>query len=595
MIFSIFRACKLVFIEITIILLLSFYACKSQAQAVVSVCKQKKYYDQYADLITQKCKQDRSSSVCKRLESEIKKNGVDPETKLKQCARTGVKRELVFEYIPFVSSVACINGAVDFGLDSIKSIGKFLGEFAGAVKIDFDQSKERSDKCNSSIENKIALYRSFNLLTPKLMNIVIPPKETINKKKCWQIEFDLREYSRYQQRKIENNLMPRGLKGQLNLMSPEEKEFWQWRHPEVSNGSGHSDLIKKAKEIIKQKGLELDCYDSYTAQALVCEAVAEAAFLLLGAQSSLKQISRASKISEIAGVSRSSKKIITRILETEIKNTKLLEFVYKYDIDYEPILVNGQEFLRIIPNKYGHWLARQAEVYKRRYNTDFLIASPNGLAVNSPAEFEVFSSSEQSYNFLKISSNLNLDNTTQAMGILAHEYVHIRNQAAGIGLASRNADTPITILSSNSKIPISGYSALVATDEVGAYARSVEVYKRGLQQAQQANDLKSINKYSALLTDAKEQLISHQKFTEHTLTNAKSAAEKFDLYDKPAKEYGSLRTTIITYDATGNEFPVIFEFPLNTPTDPAKFKSILLERIQREIEKNRKMIHKLVP
>jgi len=593
MAYSFAQTHKLKFITINIVYLLCCYTETAQSKTVIPQCKSKNYFEKYSDINLAKCKQDRSSSVCKKLENSIKQNGIDPETKLKQCDINGAKKEFAFEYIPFVSTVSCLNGLANFGISSVANIGRMIGEFAGAIKVDFDKSKERSDQCNSSIDNKIALYKAFNISTPKLMNINIPSKDSINNKQCWQIENDLREHGRLQQKKLEFSLNPRGLTGQFDQMTADEKNFWQWSHPEISNGSGHTDLLKTAKEILVQKGLELDCYSSYTAQALVCEAMTEAATLLLGFQSGIKRLSQASKIPEIAGVSKVSKKIYSELALSEMKNTKLLQFMYRYDIDTEPILLNGVEYLRIIPNKNGHWLARQAEVYKRKYNTDFVIASEKDLAAKSPAEFETINTSNANYSFLKISSKLNLDNMTDAMSVLAHEYVHIRNQSAATGLASLNTEPPIVIFSNKSKIPIPGYQDMTGTDEIEAYSRSLEVYKRGLVQAQQIGDSKNINKYSNLIKDTKEQIVANHNFTDQSLTNAKSAAEKFDLYDKPIKEYGYVRTTIITYDNAGNKFPVVLEFPANTPTDPKKFKQILLDRIQREIDKNRKIVQGL--
>ena len=419
--YSLYPKFKHKFITISMVSLFSCSIQKAQAQAIAPKCKPKNYFEQYSDVTIEKCKQDRASLVCQKLEKSIRLNGLDPETKLKQCNKTGAKKELAFEYIPFVSTVSCLNGVVDFGIDSIVGIGRMIGEFAGAIKVDYDKSKERSEKCNSSIENKIALYKAYNITTPKLMNMSIPSKESINKKQCWQIENDLREHSRIQQKKLEFSLNPRGLKGQLNQMTADERNFWQWSHPELSNGSGHTELLKTAKEILMQKGLELDCYSSYTAQALVCEAMTEAASILLGVQSGLKRLSQASKIPEIAGVSRISKRVYSKIPLTDIKNTQLLDFMNKYSIEAEPILIDGVEYLRVVPNKKGHWLARQAETYKRRYNTDFIITAEKDLAHQSPAEHVIINTESSNYSFLKISSKLNLDNTTDAMSVLAHE------------------------------------------------------------------------------------------------------------------------------------------------------------------------------
>ena len=70
-------------------------------------------------------------------------------------------------------------------------------------------------------------------------------------------------------------------------------------------------------EFVKEKGLELDCYSSYTAQALICEAVTEAATLLLGPAAALKNLSRTDKLLEIGGLTKTSK-IVKKIELAEI-------------------------------------------------------------------------------------------------------------------------------------------------------------------------------------------------------------------------------------------------------------------------------------
>jgi len=592
MAYSLAQTHKLKFITINIVYLLCCYTETAQSKTVIPQCKSKNYFEKYSDINLAKCKQDRSSSVCKKLENSIKQNGIDPETKLKQCDINGAKKEFAFEYIPFVSTVSCLNGLANFGISSVANIGRMIGEFAGAIKVDFDKSKERSDQCNSSVDNKIALYKAFNISTPKLMNINIPSKDSINNKQCWQIENDLREHGRLQQKKLEFSLNPRGLKGQFDQMTADEKNFWQWSHPEISNGSGHTDLLKTAKEILVQKGLELDCYSSYTAQALVCEAMTEAATLLLGFQSGIKRLSQASKIPEIAGVSKEIN-MIKKISPAEIKSPNLKNFGKKYGLATEPIILDGETYMRIIPNPDGNWLERMAAVYKRKYGTDFLVQDHMRNVTESGAKLIEKSSDTEKYRAVILNSDIDLNDKANSMVYIAHELVHAREIAATNGVLSNGADTAIYFLSSEGNIPLSGYNQIAMTNEVNAYKKSIDVLRSQLAKAESSGDKFQVRELKADIEKYAEMAKSHQKFYDQELTDIRSFVADKNNKIQPVKEHGYVRISISTTDSKGHEIPVVFEFPPNTSTNPDTFKIILLDRIQREIDKNRKIVQGL--
>jgi len=579
---------SLIFYQLSLFLSLNSHATPKD------ICRSKNIFSEYSDIYIKKCHQDRSGAVCKNLENKIKSNGADPEKKLKQCHLKAAQKELAYDFIPFVSTISCAHGVIDFGIDSFVQVGEMIGEFAGAVKVDWDTSKARSEKCNSSLENKLKLYLAYNISTPKMMNIKIPTTDSIAKKKCWQIENELRTFSRYEQRKLENKLLPKYAKGELKYMTKDEKDFWQWSHPGQSDGSGHTELLKLAKELIQQKGLELDCYSSYTAQALICEAVTAAATLLLGPKTGLKNIKRSDQLLEIAGLQKKSKRIFEPVEMYQIKSAKLSEFPYKYDIDYEPIMLDGQEYLRVIPNKHGHWLARQAEVYKRRYNSDFIISDPKNLSPGSLAENLVLQSEKENFNFLVISTDINLNNVNSSMAVISHELVHIRNQSTAFGATSLNSDPPITIYSAENKIPLEGYSDFSSIDEVEAYGKTAQVMKKSYLDALRKGDEVKANSFNKKYLEASEKAKEHEVYGRDRLKNAQTIIMN---QEKPAiipeKIYGTVRATVTTYDNKGNKIPLVFEFPANTPTDPTQFNKILLDRIQRELDKNRKIINGL--
>ncbi len=563
-----------------------------KAKSSQDVCRPKNFYSQYTDIYIKKCNEDRRGSVCKNLESKIKATGLDPEKKLKQCGLSGGKAELAYDFIPFVSTVSCAHGVFNFGVDSVFQIGELIGQFAGAVKVDWDQSKERTEKCNSSSANKLMLYYAYNITTPLLMNVPVPNESSLNNKQCWQIEEELRTTSRYKQRRLESELLPKFAKGELKFMSKEEKEFWQWSHPEVSNGVGHTELLKKAKELIKEKGMELNCYSSYTAQALVCEAVTEAATLLLGSAAGLKKLSRADKLLEIGGLQKQTK-IVKTVDIAEIKSVNLRYFGKKYGIATEAVEMDGVKYLRIVPDRNGHWLARIAKTYKEKYGTDFLVEDHVTAKANTPAYFSSKISSESRSLNLVIRTDLDLNDRREAMSIIAHELIHVRSQLTVLGVPSTSADSPIFFTSTEGKIPIPDYANFAMTDEVQAYAQSVKVLKTGLKKAQSENDKYAVQSIASDIREFVGRAKDHQAYFDEQLSQISQTVEKYSLYSPPERKYGLIQTTIQTYDKNGNEVMVVFEFPPNTPTDPAAFKKILQERIRREIDKNRKLVNGL--
>lgn len=403
---------------------------------------------------------------------------------------------------------------------------------------------------------------------------------------CNEIEFDLRKRSVLERTKIELLLQKKTNSKDPNIkFTPDEIQYLQWLDSFTGKPTPSTPLIANALDIIKETGTDYWCYNGVRKRAMMCEAAALAASFYIGGQSLLAaRAEKLARIEEIGGMA-------SRVAKTEtasgtVSAARAASFLKATGIKLKKINIDGVEHSAIVPDKGGHWLARQAEVYSRKYNTDFVLVDPKVLSANSPAQ--VFA--DGSRNYLMVANNLDFADIPEIMGIISHELTHARVAAAATD-STLKANPPMTLGKGSKDIPISGYSETLALDEVQAYSTTAKTYKRSMEMARDTGDIENYEKFRKLYLYNKDKAVKIHQHTAQALERVKArvaANPNLTPVDLGNNSWG-IRINSGVKD--GDEMMGIV-LP-KTPATNQNFRQELLRRIKTEIETNRQLISTL--
>lgn len=120
-------------------------------------------------LFIENCKKLRASEACQRAEAKIKNAGNNPEDRLVSCTKSGLEREKTLNENSLASSVSCLIGVAEFGIDTVVTLGTFIEESASAFKIKYVQTTERNEKCEKDPLGKKKLFLIYNMIHPNLL------------------------------------------------------------------------------------------------------------------------------------------------------------------------------------------------------------------------------------------------------------------------------------------------------------------------------------------------------------------------------------------------------------------------------------------
>ncbi|WP_347355770.1 hypothetical protein [Bdellovibrio sp.] len=257
-----------------------------------------------ADVSRNMCVQTLQSKQCQDLFAKMRANGEKPEEKALKCtSQTSLSRafEASWDY-----TSGCATGGWTFVKDSFVSIGTAIGEGAAKIVMDMEAEKAANAACEADPHGKENLFKQYNGSVPKILQVSMPKADVIKKTNCATIKGIL-----HLQSVGKKNDALTVIARKRSLKNPnftaEEKEYMNWVQGNAPK-SQKIDLVGMAKARLKEMGIQLECYNSKEAAAMVCEAIAEVASLAGGPAGVALKAAKAKNIMKIAGVAADAEK-----------------------------------------------------------------------------------------------------------------------------------------------------------------------------------------------------------------------------------------------------------------------------------------------
>ncbi|WP_374027755.1 hypothetical protein ACES2J_17885 [Bdellovibrio bacteriovorus] len=256
-----------------------------------------------ADVSRNTCLETLKSKECQDLFAKMRANGEKPEEKALKCHDQSSLSRAAESTWGYTSG--CAVGGWNFVKDSFVAIGTAIGEGAAKVALDMEAEAAANKACEADPKGKENLFKQYNSTVPKLLQVQMPETSVLKRANCATVK-----------RIIKMQGMDKGnatlrlvmMKGDKNL-SADEREYVQWSQKQVT--PSNIDLVGMAKAKLKEMGVQIECYNSQQAAAIVCEAVAEVATLAGGPAGVALKAAKAKNIMKLAGVGADAGKAST--------------------------------------------------------------------------------------------------------------------------------------------------------------------------------------------------------------------------------------------------------------------------------------------
>lgn len=275
------------------------------AQAEPLFCGENPYkVKALADVSRNTCMQTLQSKECQALFAKMRANGEKPEEKALKCTnQNSLSRafEASWDY-----TSGCATGGWSFVKDSFVAVGTAIGEGAAKIVMDMEAEKAANAACEADPQGKVNLFKQYNGSVPKILQVPMPKADVLQKANCATVKGIL-----HLQSVSKKNEALTAITRKRSLKAPnftaEEKEYMDWVQGNAPK-SQKMDLVGMAKTRLKEMGIQLDCYNSKEAAAMVCEAIAEVASFAGGPAGAALKAAKARNIMKIAGVSADAEK-----------------------------------------------------------------------------------------------------------------------------------------------------------------------------------------------------------------------------------------------------------------------------------------------
>ncbi|MFV8257020.1 hypothetical protein ACNQKP_04405 [Bdellovibrio bacteriovorus] len=262
-----------------------------------------------ADVSRSSCVQTLQSKECQDLFAKMRAAGEKPEEKALQCHKQSSMSRAFEASWDYTSG--CAVGGWNFVKDSVVAIGTAIGEGAAQIVMDHEAEVAANAVCDADPKSKENLVLQYNSSVPKLMQMKLPAAAVMAKTKCADIK-----------RQIKKHRLDYGYAASLQIAqksrmkdpkyTPEEQEFVDWGKSRATKAApAKIDLLGAAKAKLKEMGVQIECYNSQQAAAIVCEAIAEVATLAGGPAGVALKAAKAKNIMKLAGIGADAGKAST--------------------------------------------------------------------------------------------------------------------------------------------------------------------------------------------------------------------------------------------------------------------------------------------
>lgn len=257
------------------------------------------------------CQSLKTSKMCQDVYAKIKANGGKPEEYALDCTERNIFVQRFLDRS--LGMAGCAVGGYDATVGALVNLGRRMGEGAAQFTLDLEKEQEINKVCSAKLENKKKLFVAANLSRPKVLWVKTPPDEKLNKMSCTEISQVIISPER---KRLENwfasSIGPQAFSNfsQSTRFNKDEKEYLAWYKKQIDDLAASqkpsAGLWAAAKDRLHKMGVEIECYNTLRATAIVCENLADAAMLVTGAGAALSTVRRASKVAELAGLERAT-------------------------------------------------------------------------------------------------------------------------------------------------------------------------------------------------------------------------------------------------------------------------------------------------
>jgi hypothetical protein len=250
------------------------------------------------------CEATRDSKECKELYTSM--SAQDVKSKALTCSNENSSLRLLKQGWDYYSG--CYVGGWAFVADSIESI---VGAAASAGKgvanlvSDIREAKDVNNICDQDPAAKKALIQTYNANSPALLKIKEPSDETLARANCAAVKSTLKQFRDLKLSEVGGEILRKQMANKE--LSSDEKAFVEFRNtlPQV----GGIDVVTLAKKELNQMGIKLDCYNTYSASVMTCEAISAVASLAAGPAGVAIKAAKLAKIAKLAGIATKSEDV----------------------------------------------------------------------------------------------------------------------------------------------------------------------------------------------------------------------------------------------------------------------------------------------
>ncbi len=246
------------------------------------------------------CEQTIKSKECTALYAKIKASGNNPADKAPNCSS---KESIAQEYSAWSYGSGCAIGGWNFVKDTFVGLGTSIAGSANSVGkfVDDVAAENAANKaCDADPNGKMQLIEQYNQNVPKLLQISKPADSVLANATCAKIKAIIKQQQGQKADELSLTLNRKMLLQKSNLTA-DEKEVVEWGQRRLPGTQ--ISLIDAAKAKLKENGVQLECYSTQQAAAMLCEAVAEVSTVVVGPAGWAFKASRLQNIAKIAGIS----------------------------------------------------------------------------------------------------------------------------------------------------------------------------------------------------------------------------------------------------------------------------------------------------
>lgn len=249
------------------------------------------------------CMETLKSPACQDLFSKMRENGEKPEEKALKCHDQGTLSRAFENYWSFHSG--CAVGGWNFVKDTFVGVGTALGEGVAQIVLDHEAEVAATAACEKDPKGKENLFKQYNSSVPKLLQVQPPAPQVLARANCATVKSVLKMQG-LQKGQEATALVTRKIGMKNPNYTADEQEFMAWSQGQAQ--AANIDLVGMAKARLKEMGVQLECYNTQAAAAMMCEAIAEVATLAGGPVGATLKAAKAKNIMKIAGVGSDASK-----------------------------------------------------------------------------------------------------------------------------------------------------------------------------------------------------------------------------------------------------------------------------------------------